>query len=87
MTTPLTPPGSVFTQGWAIGMLDRALGTFIGSLIALIGLGQPGFDMLHVDWKTALTASISITILTVIKSIIAPYIGDAGTTSLLPGGK
>lgn len=83
----LSPPGSVFTQGWMIGMLDRALGTFVLTLVTLIGLGQPGFDMLHVDWRQALTAALSTTVLTIVKSTIAPLVGDSGTTSLLPGGK
>ena len=83
----LSPAGSVFTQGWMIGTLDRALGTFVLTLVTLIGLGQPGFDMLHVDWRQALMAALSTTILTIMKSTIAPLVGDSGTTSLLPGGK
>lgn len=83
----LSPPGSVFTQGWLIGMLDRALGTFVLTLVTLIGLGQPGFDMLHVDWRQAMMAALSTTVLTIVKSTIAPLVGDSGTTSLLPGGK
>jgi hypothetical protein len=83
----LPASSSLFTQSWLIGTLDRALGTFLVSVVALIGLGQPGFDLFHVDWKTALAASLSATILTIVKSFIAPFVGDPGTTSLLPGGR
>lgn len=83
----LSPAGSVLTQGWMIGTLDRALGTFVLTMVALIGLGQPGFDLFQVDWKQAVMAALSTTVLTIIKSFVAPFVGDAGTTSLLPGGK
>lgn len=86
-TPDVGPSSSIFTQAWAIGLLDRALGTFLVSLVALLGLGQPGFDLFAVDWKAALLASVSATVLTIVKSVIAPLIGDPGTTSLLPGGR
>lgn len=83
----LSAPGNVFTQAWLLGLFDRALGTFVVTLISLIGLGQPGFDVLHVNWKSALLAAISATVLTTVKSFIAPLVGDPGTTALLPGAK
>jgi hypothetical protein len=86
-TPDVGPSSSIFTQAWAIGLLDRALGTFLVSLVALVGLGQPGFDLFAVDWKAALLAAVSATVLTVVKSVIAPFVGDPGTTSLLPGGR
>jgi Putative lactococcus lactis phage r1t holin len=87
VTPPLPAPGNPFTQGWMIGLLDRSLGTFLVTIVALIGLGQPGFDVFHVDWKAALLAALSATMLTVVKTVIAAFVGDTGTTSLLPGGK
>lgn len=87
MTTPVTPPGNPFTQSWLIGTIDRLVGTFIVTLVALIGLGQPGFDILHVDWKAALLTAGSTTLLTLIKSLLAAFVGDTGTSSILPGGK
>lgn len=86
-TPDVGPPGSTYTQAWAIGMLDRAIGTFVVSLVALVGFGQPGFDLLSVDWKGALLAAVSATVLTIIKSVIAPFLGDPGTNNILPGGK
>lgn len=83
----LSPPGSTFTQAWLIGLLDRALGTFVVTLVSLIGLGQPGFDLMHVGWKAAVITAASATILTIVKSTIAPFVGDPGTTALLPGAK
>ena len=87
MTAPLTPPGNPFTQAWAIGTLDRILGTFLAAFVALIGLGQPGFDLLHVNWKGAAIAAASATVITFVKSLLAGFIGDPGTTNILPGGK
>jgi hypothetical protein len=87
MTDPITPPGNPFTQAWAIGALDRVLGTFLATLIALIGLGQPGFDLFHVNWKVALVTAGSATLLTLVKSLLAAFIGDPGTSNILPGGK
>lgn len=87
MTTPVSPPGNPFTQGWAIGTIDRLVGTFIVTLVALIGLGQPGFDILHVNWKAALAAAGSATLLTLVKCFIAAFTGDTGTSSVLPGGR
>ena len=83
----LSTPGTVFTQSWLLGLLDRALGTFIVTLVSLVGLGQPGFDIMHVSWKAAVIAAASATILTIVKTTIAPLVGDPGTTALLPGAK
>ena len=85
--TPLSPAGSMFTQAWLLGTFDRAIGTFIVTLVSLIGLGTPGFDAFHVGWKAAVATALSATILTIIKSTIAPFVGDPGTTALLPGAK
>lgn len=87
MTIPVTPSSSPFTQAWAIGTLDRILGTFLVTFVALIGLGQPGFDLFAVNWKNALAAAGSATVLTLVKSLIAAFVGDTGTSSILPGGK
>lgn len=87
MTSPVSPPGNPFTQGWFIGTIDRLIGTFIVTLVALIGLGQPGFDVFQVDWKAALLTAGSATLLTLIKSLLAAFVGDTGTSSILPGGK
>ena len=87
MTTPVTPSGNPFTQAWAIGTLDRVLGTFIVTFVALIGLGQPGFDLFTIDWKDATLTAMSATALTLVKSLLAAFVGDTGTSSILPGGK
>jgi hypothetical protein len=87
MATPVSSPGNPLTQAWAIGTLDRLIGTFVVAFVALIGLGAPGFDVMHVDWKAALAAAGSATALTLVKSLIAAFVGDTGTSSLLPGGK
>lgn len=79
--------GSPYTKAWAIGTADRALKSFAATLIVLLGGSTAVLNVLHVDWKAALGSAAGATLLSVLFSAASAPLGEAGTTSLLPGGK
>ncbi len=83
----LPAPGNPYTQAWLIGAADRALKSFATSLAILLGGGQTGLDLLHIDWRAALLTAAGTAVASVLTSVISAPIGDPGTTSLLPGGR
>jgi hypothetical protein len=83
----LLATGSSYTWSWATGAADRALKSFAQALVLLLGGGTTGLNILQVDWKASLAAAVGAAILSLLTSVISAPLGDAGTTSLLPGGK
>lgn len=75
------------SKAWAIGTADRAIKSFATTMLVLLGSGTPGLNLVHVDWLNALEVAGSTVVLSVLTSVASAFLGDAGTTSLLPGGR
>ena len=59
---------------------ERAVKTFAQTLIAYFGAGS--LDLLHTDWKTALSLAGGAGVLSVLSSLVSLPIGQGGTASL-----
>lgn len=75
------------SKAWAIGAADRAIKSFVTTLLVLLGGGAVGLNLVHVDWLNALEVSGSTVVLSVLTSVASAFLGETGTTSALPGGK
>jgi hypothetical protein len=67
---------------WAKDMAERALSTYIQAALGLL-IASPGLDIGKVE--ACLVAAIPAA-LSVVKSMVAAFVGDKGTASLVPLG-
>lgn len=83
------PPaaGNPYTKAWAIGMADRALKSFAGALLVLLGGGTTVLDLFQINWQASLGSAAGAALLSILFSAASAPLGEAGTTSLLPGGR
>lgn len=63
-------------------LAERAGVTAIETLVALM-LADGAFNVLTFNWATALTVTLSTTVLSVAKSLAAGQVGDPDTASLV----
>lgn len=75
----------MLTASFWIGTVDRAVKSFAQALILLWGADQ-GLNILEVDFMGALGVALGAVVLSVLTSLVSAPVGDAGTTSFLPGG-
>lgn len=75
----------MWTTAFWTGVLDRAVKSFAQALILLWG-ADAGFDLLTVDWRSALGIAAGAAALSFLTSLISNPLGSPGTTSMLPGG-
>lgn len=64
-----------FGDGWGFQVVERAVKTFAQSLLAFIGAATL-FD--QVDWKTGLSAAALAAVYSVVTSVLATRVGQAG---------
>lgn len=80
---------SVLTLGFWTGLADRAIKTFF-QVVAIMIVGYLAknhqLNVFAVDWWTVLGYSLGAALLSALTSFGSAPIGDAGTTSFLPGG-
>lgn len=69
-----------YTKQFFSDAAERAISTFIQTLLVLIGSDTA--NLLTLDWKGILAASVSAAVLSVLKSVGAVNFGNAGTASL-----
>ena len=76
----------VFTSAafWR-GAADRAVKSAAQTLLLLWG-ADAGFSVLTIDVPAALGVAAGAAVLSVLTSVVSAPAGDAGTTSLIPGG-
>lgn len=77
---PTTPPQQPMTTFWA-ATAERALKTVAQTLLALWGGTQ--FNLLTVDWKTALGISTGAGALSILTSLASLPIGPTQSPSLI----
>lgn len=75
----------MLTKAFWLGLVDRAVKSFAQALLLLWG-ADAGFNVLHVDFRGALGVAAGALVLSVLTSLISAPIGEADTTSFLPGG-
>jgi hypothetical protein len=75
----------MLTAAFWTGAIDRAVKSFAQALILLWAADQ-GFNVLAVDWGTALGLGGGAALLSLLTSIVSAPAGDKGSTSALPGG-
>lgn len=69
----------MFSKQFLIDTAERALATFLQTLLALVG--TDALNILTLDWRAALAAAVSATVLSVVKSFAGEKVGNAGTAS------
>lgn len=83
MTNLLPPTALNVVRDFVIDMGERAGSTFCQTL-ASFAVGAGMLDVLHFDWRTALSVSAGAAILSVLKSVGAGAVAKTGTASLTP---
>lgn len=69
----------MFSKQFLVDTGERALATFIQTLLALIGTDM--LSILTLDWKATLVAALTATALSVLKSFTGDKVGNPGTAS------
>lgn len=68
------------------GTLDRAIKSFAQALLLLWGADE-GLNLLEIQFTQSLGVAAGAAVLSVLTSIVSAPIGEAQTTSMLPGGR
>lgn len=77
----------MWTRAFWLGIVDRAVKTFAGVLLTLLGGGQTGLNLLAVNWRAALLTAAGVTVVSVLLSLASAPVGDPGTTAMLRGAR
>ncbi|MCB8914031.1 holin [Rhodococcus rhodochrous] len=72
---------SVYTAQFWKDAGERAVATFLQTIVALIGAGEV-FSIGWLGWKEIFTTALGTAALSVVKSVIAGVVGVKGTASL-----
>lgn len=72
----------MFTKAFLLPALERAVKTFVQTLIAVATVDGV-FDLAQINWATALTAAGSATVLSLLTSILSAAAGPKGSPSLV----
>lgn len=75
----------MWTLAFWRGAADRSLKSAAQSLLLLWGADQ--FSLLNVQWMDAAGIAGGFAVLSLLTSIASGYVGDKGTTSLLPDAR
>lgn len=70
----------MFSKQFLIDSAERALATFLQTLLAIVGVDA--LALFSLDWKAALATAGSAAILSVVKSLAGNKVGNEGTASL-----
>lgn len=74
----------MFSRAFWLSTLERALKTFVQSLLATLTLG-PAFNLLHANWTEALGVSLGATVLSLLTSLLSAPIGPSASASVVHG--
>lgn len=74
---------SIFTVVFWVHALERAIKSAAQAALGLWVVGDVGFDVLTVDWRTALVAAGSGAVLSVLTSIVSAPASNDDTPSLV----
>lgn len=70
----------MFSKQFLIDSAERAISTFLQTLLAIVGVDA--LALFSMDWKAALAAAGSAAILSIVKSLAGNKVGNEGTASL-----
>lgn len=73
----------MFTIAFAKDAGERAVKTAAQALLSLWLVGDVAFNVLTVDWPTALGVAAGAAVVSVLMSIVSSAVGDTGTASLV----
>lgn len=76
----------MFTKAFWVGATDRCVKSFAQALLLLWG-ADSGFNILDVSVPAAFGVAAGAAVLSLLTSVVSAPAGDAGTSSLLPGGR
>lgn len=79
-------PAYIHGSFW-IGLFDRALKTFLQTLLTVWGVGDEMIEIYNLNIGQALALGGTAALLSIITSFVSSGVGDRGTTSFMPGGK
>lgn len=71
----------MFTKSFWKQAFERAAKTFIQVLVVGAGLGEPGADLFHLDWRAALGAALAAAVASVVTSVVTSRIGQKNSPS------
>lgn len=60
---------------------ERAVKTFIQTMVVAVGLGEPGADVFHLNWRAALGVAVAATVASVISSLLTAGMGAKNSPS------